>query len=82
LLLGTLGYLALFISLTPGALGIRELMLGFGAVVIAVPLEVGVLAAMIDRAIALGWSFVIGGACTAWLWHKSPTAFRKQQNNL
>jgi len=82
LLLGTLGYVVLFISLTPGALGIRELVLGFGAVVIAVPLEVGVLAAMIDRAIALGWSFVIGGACTAWLWHKSPTSFKKQPGSF
>lgn len=79
LLLGALGYVSLFISLTPGALGIRELVLGFGAVVLAVPLQVGVLAAMVDRAISLAWSFVIGGACTAWLWHKSPLSFKKNQ---
>ena len=50
LILGALGFVVLFIGLTPGALGIRELVLGSGALVLGVPLEVGILAAMVDRA--------------------------------
>ena len=81
LILGALGFVVLFISLTPGSLGIRELVLGFGAVVLGVPLEVGILAAMIDRAIILSYAFVAGGVCTLWLWRKSPADFKEQQQN-
>lgn len=79
LVLGALGFVTMFVSLTPGSLGIRELVLGSGAIVLGIPFEVGILAAMIDRAIALSWVFVVGGACTAWLWHKSPADFKEAQ---
>lgn len=79
LILGALDFVVLFIALTPGSLGIRELVLGFGAVVLGVPLEVGILAAMIDRAIIISYVFVAGGICTVWLWRKSPTDFKEQQ---
>jgi uncharacterized membrane protein YbhN (UPF0104 family) len=78
LILGGLGFVVLFIALTPGSLGIRELVLGFGAVVLGVPLEVGILAAMIDRAIIISYAFVAGGVCTVWLRHKSPADFKEQ----
>jgi uncharacterized membrane protein YbhN (UPF0104 family) len=78
LVLGALGFILMFINITPGALGIREAVLGAGAVVLAVPLEVGVAAAIIDRAIILSWAFVAGGVCTGWLWHKSPADFSKE----
>lgn len=81
LVLGALGFVVLFIGLTPGALGIRELVLGFGAAVLGVPLQIGILAAMIDRAITLSYAFAVGGSCAVWLWRKSPTDFKKQQNN-
>ncbi|MHC4412962.1 MAG: lysylphosphatidylglycerol synthase domain-containing protein [Planctomycetota bacterium] len=61
LILGAMGYFTMFINITPGALGIRELVLGSAATLIGIPLEIGMLAAMIDRAIALSYSFVIGG---------------------
>ncbi|MDD5326265.1 MAG: lysylphosphatidylglycerol synthase transmembrane domain-containing protein [Phycisphaerae bacterium] len=80
-ILGAVGFVVLFVSITPGALGIRELVLASGAVVLGVPLEVGILAAMIDRAVILSYVFVVGGVCTLWLWHKSPADFKKQQNN-
>jgi len=79
LILGALGFVVLFIGLTPGSLGIRELALGFGAVVLGIPLEVGILAAMIDRAIIISYAFVAGGICTIWLWRKSPADFKEQQ---
>jgi uncharacterized membrane protein YbhN (UPF0104 family) len=82
LVLGALGFILMFINITPGALGIREAVLGAGAVVLGVPLEAGVTAAIIDRAITLSWAFVVGGACTGWLWHKSPADFRKDTREL
>jgi len=62
-------------------LGIRELVLTFGAVVLGVPGKVGLLAAMIDRAIIISYAFVVGGICTVWLWHRSPADFKKPQEN-
>ncbi len=82
LILGALGFVVLFMGVTPGSLGIRELVLGCGAVVLGLPLEVGILAAMIDRAIIISYVFVVGGACAMWLWHKQPADFKKQQNSL
>ena len=82
LILGALGFVILFISLTPGSLGIRELVLGIGAVVLGVPLEVGVLAAVVDRAISVSYTFVIGGVCALSLWRRSPADFKKQQENF
>ncbi|MBA7618951.1 hypothetical protein ES703_26283 [subsurface metagenome] len=82
LILGALGFVVLFIGLTPGALGVRELVLGFGAVVLGIPLEVGILAAMIDRAIIISYTFVTGGVCTVWLWRKSAADFKKGNTNL
>jgi len=80
-MLGSLSFVILFISLTPGSLGIRELVLGFGAVVVGMPLEVGVLAAIIDRAVIIIYVFILGGICTGWLWYKSPTDFKQQQDS-
>jgi len=81
LILGALGFVVLFVALTPGSLGIRELVLGFGAVVLGMPLEVGILAAMIDRAIIISYAFVVGGICSVWIWRKSPADFKEQQSN-
>jgi uncharacterized membrane protein YbhN (UPF0104 family) len=81
LVFSALSFVALCIALTPGSLGIRELVLGFGAVVVGIPLEVGILAAMIDRAIAISYAFIVGGACAGWLWHKSPADFKGRRNN-
>jgi len=78
-ILGALGFVALFIALTPGSLGVKELVLSFGAVALGVPFEVGLLAAMIDRAITFSYAFVFGGSCTVWLWHKSPADFKKTE---
>lgn len=78
LILGALGFVVLFIAITPGSLGIRELVLSFGAVVLGMPLEVGILAAIIDRAITVCYAFTAGGICTLWLWYKSPKDFQKE----
>lgn len=80
LVLGALGYSVLFIGLTPGGLGIRELVLTAGAVVIGLPLEVGLLAAVIDRMITFSYAFIVGGICTIKLWRKSPDDFARNQD--
>jgi uncharacterized membrane protein YbhN (UPF0104 family) len=77
LILGALGFVVLFIGITPGALGIREIVLSSGALVLGVKFEVGLLAAMIDRAITVSYVFTVGVACAAWLWYKSPAEFRE-----
>lgn len=77
LILGALGYFTMFINITPGALGMRELVLGSAATLIDIPLEIGMLAAMIDRAIAMSYSFVVGGIAALWLWRKEPADFKK-----
>ena len=79
LILGASGYFVMFISLTPGAIGIRELVLGAAAVVLGVPLKIGIPAALIDRAIALSYSFVVGGGCAMYLWNRSPQDFKNLQ---
>jgi uncharacterized membrane protein YbhN (UPF0104 family) len=77
LVLGAVAYVTMFISITPGSLGLRELALALGAVALGVDFNVGSLAAVIDRGIALLWSFTIGIASTIYLWHKSPQDFKK-----
>jgi len=78
LILGGLGFVVLFISITPGSLGIRELVLSCGAVVLGMPLEVGILAAIIDRAVTACYAFTAGGVCTLWLWYSSTKNFQKE----
>jgi uncharacterized membrane protein YbhN (UPF0104 family) len=78
LILGAIGFVVLFVAITPGSLGIRELVLSCGAVVLGMPLEVGILAAIIDRAITACYAFTAGGACTLWLWYSSPKDFQKE----
>lgn len=81
LILGALGYVVLLIGITPGGLGIRELVLSFGAAVLGIPLEIGVLAAMLDRALAFSYALVVGGVCVLLLWRKSPADFKEANKN-
>ncbi|MCK5580048.1 MAG: flippase-like domain-containing protein [Candidatus Omnitrophica bacterium] len=77
LILGAAGYLTMFISLTPGSLGIREIVLGSTSEVIGIPIRIGIPAALFDRLIAITFSFVIGGICTIILWNKNPKDFKR-----
>lgn len=60
LVLAAVGVASLLISITPGALGIRELALGGGAFALGIPLELGMLVALVERAIGLSWALVVG----------------------
>lgn len=76
LVLGAIANMAMFLGITPGSLGLRELALALGAVALGVDFGVGSLAAVIDRAVALVWSFTIGGASALYLWNRSPQDFK------
>ena len=81
LVLGSLGCVTLFFSFTPGALGIRELILGLGGVALGVPAQVSILAAMIDRAIIITYTFIVGGGCSIALWRRNPAEFKREGSN-
>lgn len=70
LLLGALGQVSILANLTPGGLGVRELLVGGGAVVLGVPVEAGLLAAVIERAIGLAWSVLVGIPSAVWVWRR------------
>lgn len=80
-ILATLGFASLIISFTPGALGVREVVMAAGAIILGIPAEVGIFAAMFDRSIMLGWTFVVGGISTVWLWKKNPSDFKSDKQN-
>jgi len=79
LVLGALGHIALFLSLTPGSLGVRELVMSAGATTLGVPLEVGILASLVERAIILSWAVVFGTISLFCLYRKSPADFKKAE---
>jgi uncharacterized membrane protein YbhN (UPF0104 family) len=79
LVLGAVAYVTMFLGITPGSLGLRELALALCAVALGIDFNVGSLAAIIDRAVALVWSFTIGVASTLYLWYKFPQDFNKTE---
>lgn len=60
LVLAALGNAALVVAITPAALGVRELVLGGGAVALGLSMEVGLLVALVERAVVLTWALVVG----------------------
>lgn len=77
LVFGALDCLSLFISFTPGSLGLRELLFSAGAAGLGISLEVGMFAAMIDRAVLVIYAFTAGAASTLILWRKTPSDFKE-----
>jgi uncharacterized membrane protein YbhN (UPF0104 family) len=51
-----------FVALTPAAIGLRELAIGFAAAALGVQFDVALLGAALDRAVMFVWVVVIGGA--------------------
>lgn len=71
LMLGSISFLAWFVGITPGALGIRELALSCGALVLGIPFETGILIALIDRTVISSYAFIAGGVSTLLVWKQS-----------
>ena len=76
LVLGAVAYVTMFIGITPGSLGPRELAGAFGSVALGVDFNVGLLAFAIDRAVAMVWCFTIGLVSAVYMWYKSPQDFK------
>ena len=76
LVLGGVAYLMTFLSLTPGSLGIRELLLGVTGSLLGVPQELAILAAMVDRAVIISYAFVLGGLSALWIWRRDASLSR------
>lgn len=76
LVFAALDCLSLFISFTPGSLGLRELLFSAGAAGLGIPLEIGLFAAMIDRAVLVAYAFTAGVVSTIILWRKVPADFK------
>jgi len=51
-----------FVALTPAAIGLRELAIGFAAAALGVQFDVALLGATLDRAVMFVWVVLIGGA--------------------
>jgi len=76
ILYGVIGFCSAIWGLTPGGLGIREILISSFSVASGLPLQVGLFAALLDRAIILMWVFTFGLGCTISLWLKFPTDFK------
>jgi uncharacterized membrane protein YbhN (UPF0104 family) len=60
LIVSLLAQVALFISLTPGALGFREAAIAYGGYLLSVPSDLAVAVGLLDRAIMMGCIVAIG----------------------
>ena len=60
LFLSIVSTLGLFISITPGALGIKEAIVAFTAVVINIPISQALTVSILDRVVGLGIIFILG----------------------
>lgn len=80
LVLGAVAYVTMFLGITPGALGLRELALALAGVSLGVDFSVGSLAALLDRGVAIVWSSTVGVAAAAYLWYKYPRDFERDED--
>jgi uncharacterized membrane protein YbhN (UPF0104 family) len=76
LVLAGVGFVVMITGLTPGGLGLREAMLGAAAALMGPAGELGVLAALVDRALLMTWTLIAGGGCATVLWLRYPQATR------
>lgn len=67
-LLAAVSVLSTFLAVTPGALGVREGLIGYVAVAIGTLFEEGLLAAAVDRAAMLVMASSVGGLSFGYLW--------------
>lgn len=66
LILASVLQLGIFLGFTPGALGLREGLIGATAGLLGLSLETGIFAATIDRAVAMALNITFGIPATMW----------------
>ena len=60
--------LTMLVSLTPGAVGIRQALVGYGSELLGIGMTEGVVASTIDHAVGTLWVFVFGLTFANWIW--------------
>ncbi len=70
LVLAPLSTVTMIASVTPGAVGIRQALVGYGSNLLGVGMAEGVVASTIDHAVGTIWVFVFGLIFTNWIWAK------------
>jgi len=63
-----------FVALTPAAIGLRELAIGFTAAALGVQFDIALLGATLDRAVMFIWVVLIGGAGLVYTAHRMADA--------
>lgn len=66
--ISTLQTVTVVFTLTPGAVGIRQALVGYGSKALEIGAAEGVVASTIDHAVGTLWVFAIGLVFTNWLW--------------
>jgi len=68
IVISTLSTITVIFTLTPGGMGIRQALVGYGSDALHIGAAQGVVASTIDHAVGTLWVFIIGVAFTNWLW--------------
>lgn len=67
-IISTLQTITVIFTLTPGAVGIRQALVGYGSGLLNIGATEGVVASTIDHAVGTLWVFVVGIIFTNWIW--------------
>lgn len=71
LVMSPISALTVVLSFTPGAVGIRQALVGYSSELLGVGLTHGVVASTVDHAVGTLWIFVVGLTFTNWIWARS-----------
>lgn len=70
LILSPMTTLIVFLSLTPGSLGLKEWAIGFISIASGVDFSAGIFAGTLDRAILMACTFILGFISLAFVWFR------------
>lgn len=68
MMLVSIATIAGFLAITPGGLGVREVLMGYGATLVGTSFSLGLLIGTIDRVLLLCLTLVFGGSCFVYIW--------------
>jgi uncharacterized membrane protein YbhN (UPF0104 family) len=79
LVISTLQTMTVIFTLTPGGVGIRQALVGYGSEALQIGAAEGVVASTIDHAVGTLWVFAIGLIFTNWLWIRGVRRRRRSE---
>ena len=68
LVMAPLSTITVLLSVTPGAVGVRQALVGYGSNLLGVGTTEGVVASTIDHAVGTLWVFIFGLIFSNWIW--------------